>query len=131
MIILVTLLGIVVLLLTVLVVGLLRSHAEILRALHDLGVNMEDGAPSGTRTFSADTRGGRAREQHRNGVAPPGTAPGERVGENGLAIPEDGPLGDAHDLMGTTPAGDGAAIGVAGAPGLTLLAFLSTGCASC
>ena len=26
--------------------GLLRSHAEILRALHDLGVNLEDGAPA-------------------------------------------------------------------------------------
>ena len=42
---LVALQGVVILLLAVLVVGLLRSHAEILRALHDLGVNLEDGAP--------------------------------------------------------------------------------------
>lgn len=35
------------LLLSVLVAGLLRSHAEILRALHRLGVNMEEGVPLG------------------------------------------------------------------------------------
>ena len=29
-------------LLSLLVVGLLRSHAEILRALHDLGVNLDE-----------------------------------------------------------------------------------------
>ena len=49
--------GLVILLLAVLVVGLLRSHAEILRALHDLGVNLEDGAPQGgTKTFDLRTR---------------------------------------------------------------------------
>ncbi len=35
---------VVVTLLGVLVVGLLRSHAEILRALHDLGVHLGDDA---------------------------------------------------------------------------------------
>ncbi len=127
---LVVILAVVVLLLTVLVVGLLRSHAEILRALHDLGVNLEDGAPTGgARTFSADTRGQRARAG--TGIAPQGASAEERVGANGLALPEDGPLVDAHDLMGTTPSGDASAIAVVGTPGLTLLSFLTTGCASC
>ena len=38
---LVTLLAVVLALLTLLVAGLLRSHAEILRALHGLGVDMD------------------------------------------------------------------------------------------
>ncbi len=127
--------GIVILLLAVLVVGLLRSHAEILRALHDLGVNLEDGAPEpgGARTFDLGTRNRPAdtRAGSPNGVAPPGTPAAARVGENGMAVPEDGPLGDAHDLMGVTPRGDGAAVAVRGTEHLTLLAFLSTGCATC
>lgn len=113
----------VVALLSMLVVGLLRSHAEILRALHDLGVNLEDGAPAtGPRTFEL---GGRS------GVAPAGAPAEHRIGANGLAIPSDGPLGVAHDLMGVTPAGEGVAFAVNGTDGLTLLAFLSTGCATC
>ena len=32
-------------LLTLLVIGLLRSHAEILRRLHDLGVDLDDPGP--------------------------------------------------------------------------------------
>jgi hypothetical protein len=36
-------------LLSVLVVGLLRSHAEILRRLHDLGVNLDDDAAASPR----------------------------------------------------------------------------------
>lgn len=128
---LVAALAVVVVLLAVLVVGLLRSHAEILRALHDLGVNLEDGAPTGgTRTFDLTTRGQEQRSA-RTGVAPRGSATSDRVGESGLGIPEDGPLGDAHDLMGLTPGGDGVAVSLAGTDGLTLLAFLSSGCATC
>lgn len=123
--------GIVILLLAVLVVGLLRSHAEILRALHDLGVNLEDGAPQGgTKTFDLQTRAAALSSANR-GVAAPGTAAEDRVGDNGMAIPEGGPLGTAHDLMGVTVRGDGAAISVNGTSGLTLLAFLSSGCATC
>ncbi len=105
-----------ILLLAVLVVGLLRSHAEILRALHDLGVNLEDGAPPGRHQ---DLRPAHPRRRQRarptEGVAPPGTAVAERVSAtSGIAIPDDGPLGDAHDLMGVTPRGDAAAISVNG-----------------
>jgi hypothetical protein len=102
-------------------VGLLRSHAEILRALHDLGVNLEDGAPDGDRNRTFEL--GRRPRAGADGA--------ERIGESGLATPSDGPLGDAHDLMGLTPAGDAAAIAVTATPQLTLLAFLSTGCATC
>jgi hypothetical protein len=123
--------GVVILLLAVLVVGLLRSHAEILRALHDLGVNLEDGAPQGgTKTFDLRTRADALSSANR-GVAPPGTPAAERISDQGMAIPEDGPLGNAHDLMGVTPRGDAAAISVHGTDGLTLLAFLTSGCASC
>jgi len=123
---LVSILTVVVLLLALAVVGLLRSHAEILRALHDLGVNLEDGAPRrGPRTFEAGSRSedAVARSSVGDRVA--------RIGENGLAIPAEGPLGNAHDLMGVTPSGDAAAIAVRGTDRLTLLAFLSTGCATC
>jgi hypothetical protein len=117
--------GIVIVLLAVLVVGLLRSHAEILRALHDLGINLEDGAADGrARTFELGAR-------PRSGVAAPGTPVEERIGESGLAAPVDGPLGVAHDLMGITPAGSAAAISVGGGDSYTLLAFLTSGCASC
>jgi hypothetical protein len=120
--------GLVILLLAVLVVGLLRSHAEILRALHDLGINLEEGAPANSaRTFEAGSRSSR----RGTGVVPAGSTAEARVGDNGMALPEDGPLGDAHDLMGVTPYGDAAAIGVHGTSGLTLLAFLSTGCMTC
>lgn len=125
--------GIVLLLLAVLVVGLLRSHAEILRALHDLGVNLEDGAPEGgTRTFGAGSRSDAARARAAGAHADPAeNGPADRIGESGLATPAAGPLGNAHDLMGVTPTGDAAAIAVNGTEQLTLLAFLSSGCASC
>jgi len=42
--------GIVLLLLALLVAGLLRSHAEILRALHDLGASVEPGESRAART---------------------------------------------------------------------------------
>ena len=44
---LVVLLAVVVALLALLVAGLLRSHAEILRALHQLGVNMDPAQDDG------------------------------------------------------------------------------------
>lgn len=118
--------GVVLLLLAVLVVGLLRSHAEILRALHDLGINLEDGAPtSGPRTFELGSRSADA-------VAAASVGDhATRIGESGLAIPSEGPLGSAHDVMGASPHGDGVAISMAATSGLTLLSFLSSGCATC
>jgi hypothetical protein len=55
MVVLVTLLGVAVGLLALLVAGLLRSHAEILRALHELGVNID---PAGAPALAPRTRPG-------------------------------------------------------------------------
>jgi len=95
--------AVVIALLALLVAGLLRSHAEILRALHDLGVGLDPAAPGPVST----------------GVAPPTLAPHE---------PGDTP---GADVSGLTPAGDPIVIGVVGADHPTLLAFLSSGCTTC
>jgi hypothetical protein len=104
---LVTLLAVVLALLALLVAGLLRSHAEILRALHQLGVNM-DPARDG------------------DDVATPVGAPLVRSAE----VPKR-PSRAAVDVVGTTPELDAISIAVDGAKHLTLLAFLSSGCGSC
>lgn len=86
--------------LALLVFGLLRSHAEIIRALHRAGIPLEES-------------GGHA--------AHPG-APVELRSE---------PDGAAHDIVGVSPGGSPIKISVAGAGGLTLLAFLSSSCRTC
>ncbi len=95
-------------LLGVLVVGLLRSHAEILRSLHDLGAGVGDPSVAGRRAARGqdlvlDPRGGM-------------TASGE---------------GAAHDVVGRTLDDAAAAIAVTGVRHDTLLAFLSSGCGTC
>lgn len=96
-------------LLGVLVVGLLRSHAEILRALHELGIG-EDGTHSGG--------GGRA------------TPPFEV--RPGVSLPRgDTGSGAVDDLVGVDPWGDPISVAVAGAAHRTLLVFLSSGCLTC
>lgn len=107
-------LGLTVALLSILVVGLLRSHAEILKALHDLGVNLEDGSPESTRTAVAASR------------HPPGRT------ADGVARPRAGGAGtSAPDLTGDLPGGGAVHVAVAGVPHTTMLAFLSTGCGTC
>jgi hypothetical protein len=82
-----------------LLVGVLRSHAELLRRLD-------------------------ARERE----AP---AAGEPRLAEGLPAPPSATVADAVDLVGTTLSGDAVKIAVAGSPGSTLLAFLSSGCLGC
>jgi hypothetical protein len=89
-------------LLAILVAGLLRSHAEIIRALHRLGVDVEGG----------------------------GGPPGELRVELGVARPRSS-AEPAFDMVGTTPGGEALAIGVVGTPHDTLIAFLSSGCITC
>lgn len=103
---LVVLEGIVIALLAVLVVGLLRSHADILRRLHDLGAGEHEGARSASIPDPVIR-----------------TQPG---------VPE--PRTDvtgARDLTGTLPRGGATAVGVVGADHTTLLAFLTSGCGTC
>ena len=95
-------------LLTILVAGLLRSHADILRALHSLGAGVGDPTSSddpGSVPISLSPS------------SPP--LPGER---NSVSV---------FDLSGSTPSGDAIALTVAGTNHLTLIAFLSSGCSSC
>jgi len=101
---LVTLLAVVVGLLVVLVAGLLRSHAEILRSLHRLGVNFDPAA-------SAD--------------AGSGTTAIRSIPVTG------GPPKSGRDLAGATPTGDAVSIAVREVRHMTLLAFLSSGCSTC
>jgi hypothetical protein len=111
---LVVLLAVVVALLALLVAGLLRSHAEILRALHALGVDMDP-----------------ARTDAGSGVTTPVGAPTNRAsGIRSSEVPKR-PSRSAVDVVGTTPEHDAISIAVAGAQHLTLLAFLSSGCGSC
>jgi hypothetical protein len=100
----------VVALLAVLVAGLLRSHADILKALHDLGVGVGDPATG------EHPRGGQARAAPVT-IGPP--LPGRRDSVSAPAI------------GGTTPRGDALAVAPAESGDLTLLAFLSSGCTTC
>jgi hypothetical protein len=88
----------------VLVVGLLRSHAEILRALHDLGVSLDPNERPATTDGHAAV--------HR--VADPTRRAGRA----------------AADIRGSTPDGGAASVSLDGGR-RTLLAFLSTGCTTC
>ena len=91
-------------LLVVLVVGLLRSNAELLRALHALGVDLGGDAPAARTTpVSLSVRPTPARPD----------------------------AGHVPDLVGTTPAGDAVGVPVAGVGHDTLVTFLTSGCTTC
>ena len=106
---LVVILAVVVSLLVVLVAGLLRSHAEILRTLHDAGLSHD---PAAAEPASFQPRGRRG----------PGVAP---------ATPTSGASPEASDISGVTLHGDAVAIGILESETPTLLAFLSSGCLTC
>lgn len=92
-------------LLGVLVAGVLRSHAEILKTLHDMGMR-EDGTIS----------------------EPPRNAP---LTQPGVPAPRSTGTALGTDLTGTKPDGAPRQISILGAEHTTLLAFLSTGCTTC
>lgn len=95
--------GLAIVLLGLLVVGLLRSHADILRSLHELGAGIEDDdAPA-------------------RGAASVANADAAR-----LHTP-----GKAHDVSGVLVDDSAAAVAVVGTHQDTVLAFLSTTCLSC
>ncbi len=98
---LVVALALVVLLLAVLVAGVLRSHAEILKALHDLGAGLDLDAGEGP--VAATQPGVQAPRR------PDSTAP--------------------EAVLGETLDGEQVALPLRGA--LTLLAFLSSTCTTC
>ncbi len=107
--ILVTVETIVLVLLTLLVAGLLRSHAEILRRLESLAPEGADGSGAGSVSSS------------------------DRPSGNGLGdLPQPREhLTPAFDIVGTTLAGDAVKVGVLNGRTNTILAFLSSGCTKC
>lgn len=107
---LVVVLSVVVALLVVMVASVLRSHAEILRTLHDAGLSHDPDA------VDADE---------------PGAAVGRPRQRSAPSTPTTGPSPEATDLTGVTPDGDAVAVGILGSPTPTLLAFLSSGCLTC
>ncbi len=107
--------GLVIAVLGVLVVGLLRSHAEILRRLHELGAGVYDEDESSGGVSSAIELTERPDIRTRDGVP----EPREIAAVAG------------HDVSGVTPTGNGKAVGVVGTGHSTLLAFLSSGCGTC
>ena len=98
----------VVLVFSVLVAGLLRSHADILRSLHELGVGVGDPTSTDDPTTSPD------------GAARPPTWSNSQSD-----------LVSAQAVAGVTPSGDARAIAMNNHDGFTLLGFLSSGCATC
>jgi hypothetical protein len=99
---------VVVALLALLVVSLLRSHAEILRRLHEI-----------------DPVGG---AEHDHG--PAGPTPVDFGVRPGVALPRETET-PAYDVQGTSAAGEEVGLALVGARSSTLLAFLSSGCMTC
>ncbi|HWD52730.1 MAG TPA: hypothetical protein VG412_10030 [Acidimicrobiales bacterium] len=138
---LVIILTAVVLMLTVLVAGLLRSHADILKALHDLGAGVGDPSQdlvNGVGHDHGHAHGhGRDRDQsHRRGTNRNRSANGAPVSSPvlltmGPSLPGERNSTSAPTIAGVTPTGDALAVAVTGNDQLTLLAFLSSGCATC
>lgn len=106
MLVLVVLQTLTVALLGLLVVALLRSHAAILRRLHDAGLGLEDLDAGPAHAVPVPFR-------TRNGVPQP--PPDER---------------SPRDVVGTTPRGSALSVSLSG-PRPTLLAFLTSGCSTC
>ncbi|MEO9165256.1 MAG: hypothetical protein ABI470_06150, partial [Aquihabitans sp.] len=112
----VVLLGAVTAVLTLLVVGLLRSHAEILKRLHELGAGIDPDAAPAPAAGGHGPRPGRDFQ-----VMPQMPSPPEREG-----------FGGAADLIGEGPGtGEALSIRVTGVEHDTIVAFLSSGCITC
>lgn len=93
-------------LLAVLVAGLLRSNAELTRALHHLGVDLGPDAPASA------------------GVTTP-------VNLSARPTPARPDPSAVVDLAGVSPGGDAVSMAVTGVRHDTLVAFLTSGCQTC
>ncbi|MGO4340455.1 hypothetical protein [Pedococcus sp. 2YAF34] len=109
--------GVAVILLGVLVLGLLRSHALILKALHELGAGLELEEDAGTGVTTATTGGS------------PGPVPVEL--ENGVVPATRKDSTRAHDIVGTDLERAERSVTVTTPGSRTLLAFLTSGCSVC
>jgi hypothetical protein len=109
--------GIAIVLLGVLVLGLLRSHALILKALHELGAGLELEREAGTGVTTATTGG------------KPGPVPVEL--ETGVVQATRKDSATAHDIVGTDLDRVEQQVTVTTPGTRTLLAFLTSGCSVC
>jgi hypothetical protein len=96
-----------VVLLAVLVIGLLRSHADILRVLHSIGAGVGDP---------------RASHEAPGEPAPLTIGPALAPKRHSTAV---------YDVAGVTPDGDALSVSATAGAGSTLLVFLSSGCTTC
>jgi hypothetical protein len=107
-------------LLALLVAGLLRSHAEILKALHELGAGRGEPEPSHSHFPSAAITASVVSELDFPGV------------REGVASPRPAEAAESvSDIAGLTPWDESVAVGISAAESRTLIAFLSTGCGTC
>lgn len=125
---LVILQGVVLVAVVALLIGLLRTHADVLRRLHEIGAGLYDdpaGAsaapPASVPPASSLPATDEVTADLQRRVAPGVTAPAS-VGAVG---------GSGRDLAGVSPRGSAIAVPVGGAGRLTLLMFLSSGCGTC
>jgi hypothetical protein len=109
--------GVAIVLLGVLVLGLLRSHALILKALHELGAGLELEKEAGTGVRLATTGG------------KPGPVPVEL--ESGVVQATRKDSTTAHDIIGTDLDRVEQRVTVSTPGTRTLLAFLTSGCSVC
>jgi hypothetical protein len=114
--------GVAILLLGLLVLGLLRSHALILKALHELGAGLELEKEAGTGVTTATTGGG-------SGSGGPGPVPVEL--ESGVVPATRKDSTRAHDIIGTDLDRAERHLSVMAPGSRTLLAFLTSGCSVC
>ena len=110
--------GVAILLLGLLVLGLLRSHALILKALHELGAGLELEKEAGTGGTTATTGGGG-----------PGPVPVEL--ESGVVPATRKDSTRAHDIVGTDLDRAQRRVVVSAPGSRILLAFLTSGCSVC
>lgn len=112
----VVVLAIVVAVLVVLVAGLLRSHALILRRLHEAGLGLDSlDVPASTLPM-AGTGGAEVAEANEHRTPRPNDAPAGRR---------------AEDVAGRTPEGGSAGVAVGNVDHDTVLLFLSSDCTTC
>jgi hypothetical protein len=113
----VVILGVVVAVLCLLVAGLLRSHALILRRLHEAGVDLDPNAVAPADGQTLPMADGAASHRH---------DPPETVRPNRAALGR-----RAHDIAGATPDGGALGVAVTAVEHDTVLLFLSSDCATC
>jgi hypothetical protein len=122
-------------LLVVLVAGLLRSHAEILRRLGPEEASSEGrtAAPASAGPVDALSAGAGPVDARSAGAGPVdarSAGAGPVDARSAGARPGRGAR-PSHDITGLTPAGDAIALGLGATAPPTLIAFLTAGCQTC